>query len=70
MRIASATSILNLGDGTVVVQMEKAGKPVFVHEDEMLPVNGNGSLTSRRPWPAELHLGRLDGEAAWTYVRK
>jgi hypothetical protein len=38
------SSILDLGDGTVIVALDKNGKQVFVHEDEQLPVNVDGSL--------------------------
>jgi Calpain family cysteine protease len=61
-------NILNMGDGSVVVQLQKAGKPVFVHEDEMLPVYGNGALAyaglgqENCTWVALM-------EKAWTYVR-
>jgi len=37
-------SILDMGDGTVVVQLYKNGKPVYVRETESLPTNSDGSL--------------------------
>ncbi|HET6249451.1 MAG TPA: C2 family cysteine protease [Tepidisphaeraceae bacterium] len=39
-----ANNIADLGDGTVVVQLDKNGKPAFVREDESLPVNVDGTL--------------------------
>jgi hypothetical protein len=36
-------SVLDMGDGTVVVQLYKNGSPVYVREDGQLPTNG-GSL--------------------------
>jgi hypothetical protein len=37
-------NILDMGDGTVVVQLDKNGKPAFVREDEQLPVAVGGAL--------------------------
>lgn len=60
-------SILNLGDGTVIVQYVKNGHDVYVHEDQMLPM-GSGSL-------AYANLGAQNStwvalmEKAWCYVR-
>jgi hypothetical protein len=39
-----SNSILDMGDGTVVVQLNKNGKPVYVREDEQLPTNVDGTL--------------------------
>ena len=56
-----------MGDGTVIVQLNKNGKAVYVHEDESLPVS-NGSLAyaglgaQNCTWVALM-------EKAWTYVR-
>lgn len=61
-------SVLDLGDGTAIVQLNKGGKPVFVHETQALPVNADGSL-------AYAGLGAQNStwvalfEKAWTYVR-
>jgi hypothetical protein len=60
-------SILDLGDGTVVVQLVKNGKTVYVHEDEQLPTY-NGMLdyaglgAQNSTWVALM-------EKAWCYVR-
>jgi hypothetical protein len=60
-------SMLDLGDGTVVVQLFKNGKAVYVHETENLPVN-NGTLdyaglgAQNSTWAALM-------EKAWCYVR-
>ena len=56
-----------MGDGTVVVQLFKNGKPVYVHEDMQLPVN-NGNLdyaglgAQNSTWVPLM-------EKAWCYVR-
>jgi hypothetical protein len=60
-------SILNMGDGTVVVQLFKNGKPVYVHEDMELPTNGGtldyaGLGAQDSTWVALM-------EKAWCYVR-
>jgi hypothetical protein len=61
-------SVLDMGDGTVIVQLDKNGKAVYVHEDESLPVNSDGTL-------AYAGLGAQNCtwvglmEKAWTYVR-
>ncbi|HWE03126.1 MAG TPA: C2 family cysteine protease [Tepidisphaeraceae bacterium] len=61
-------SVLDLGDGTVIVQLNQNGKSVYVHEDESLPVYSDGSL-------AYAGLGAQNStwvglmEKAWTYVR-
>jgi len=60
-------SILDLGDGTAIVQLEKNGKEVYVHETEELATSG-GSLyyaglgAQNSTWVALM-------EKAWCYVR-
>ncbi len=61
-------SILDLGDGTYLVQMNKNGQNVFVHVDASLPV-----LWANQPAYADFGTGgsmwTAIMEKAWTYVR-
>ncbi|HET6246099.1 MAG TPA: C2 family cysteine protease [Tepidisphaeraceae bacterium] len=61
-------SILDMSDGTAIVQLFKNGKPIYVREDEMLPASTDGSLyyaglgTENSSWAALM-------EKAFAYVR-
>jgi hypothetical protein len=60
-------SILDMGDGTAVVQLFKNNKPVYVREDELLPTSGGtlsyaGLGTQNSTWVALM-------EKAFAYTR-
>jgi hypothetical protein len=61
-------SILDLGDGTVLVQMSKGGGSVFVRVDEKLPAFNDGSLAyAAQGAQGSLWVALM--EKAWCFVR-